>query len=387
MLEDFNELGGLSDGSGEGGLGGLGEASMRARDAANAQDDGMSMGFDSTPQSLGDVDTQGMGEGLSAARAEMGMDNGGMTFNAGLQDEEEEAPIHAALQDEEEEAPIQAGRAEAEPIQANYGQSASSTPSEERSSFGGGYNMGSDLSQNPSQNIDDIFIAGSYGRSNNSFGSTSSTGGTMYDPNKDKKHSEVRVSFGLPPFLKNLIILAVFIVVVLGVLKYGFHMNVENYLHPVDVQEYVDSSAETLGETLGYTFKSEDVRYSSDYYDYTYNEQVAGGLKLVDCNGKRFFIEVTGFRLDCSIYGIRPQVTKFDEATLILTGLGYSEVDSYTETEELGSQGEEHCFYNQRSGEGVIIGKKAQYSSVKAIKYMKNYKQYSKTRASLRGEG
>ena len=117
MADSLGGLGGLSDGEGLGGL--SGDASMRARDAANMANQGeMSMGFSDTPQSLSDVDTQGMGEGLSAMREDLGAE-GGMQLNAGLQDEVQEEEIHAALEDEEEEAPIRAGRAEGEQLIKN----------------------------------------------------------------------------------------------------------------------------------------------------------------------------------------------------------------------------------------------------------------------------
>ena len=60
----------------------------------------------------------------------------------------------------------------------------------------------------------------------------------------------------------------------------------------------------------------------------------------------------------------------------MLTALGYQELESYENTEELGAQGEEHCFYNANTGEGVIIGKKQQYKSVKSVKYIENYKKF-----------
>lgn len=392
-MSDFNELGGLSDG--DSGLGGLsGDASMRARDAANmAGQDDMGMGFDSAPQSLSDFDTQGMGEGLSAMKEGLGAETGGMDLHAALEDEEEEAPIHAALEDEEEEAPIRAGRAEAEPIQAGYGQpqtavgggTSDSTSGQERSSFDGyGLSGGPNLAENPSQNIDDIFIAGSYNRSSGSSGGVSAGGGTMYDPSKEK--TDVHVSFGMPPLLKKLLIFACIIAAIFGVLKYGLHIKVENYFHPVDVQQYINSDAATLASTLGVKFDETTERYQTDYYDYTYNVSEAGGLKLVNYNGKRLYIEVTGMRIDYSIYGIRPQITKFSDAATLLATAGYGEVESYEETEELGSNGEEHCFYNSKTGEGVIVGKKANYESVKAVKYVVNYKKYKKTRASLRNE-
>lgn len=379
-LGGLGGLGGLSDG-----LGGLsGDASMKARDAANmASQDDMSMGFSDAPQSLGDVDTQGMGEGLSAMREGMGAD-GGMQFNAALQDEEEEAPIHAALEDEEEEAPIQAGRADADPVNAGFGQTDSFGTDygagTERSSFDMG---GANLASNPNQSIDDIFIGGSFNRSSGGGGGYSSSGGTMYDPSKEK--TDVHVSVGMPPLLKNLIIFAVIVVGALAILKYGFHVNVDSYIHPVDVQQYVETDAATVASTLGVKFKGDTERYNNENYDYTYDIQNAGGLKLVDYSGKRIYIQVTGVRINYSIYGIRPQVTKYEDATNLLIAAGFSEVESYDNTEEFGSQGEEHCFYNSRTGEGVIIGKKANYSSVKSVKYVVNYKKFSKLRTSLRG--
>ena len=182
MADSLGGLGGLSDGEGLGGL--SGDASMRARDAANMANQGeMSMGFSDTPQSLSDVDTQGMGEGLSAMREDLGAE-GGMQLNAGLQDEVQEEEIHAALEDEEEEAPIRAGRAEGDPVQAGFSESSyqeESYGSDNRSSFDDGAN----LAQNPNQSIDDIFIGGSYNRSGNT-GGTSGSGGTMYDPKAHK---------------------------------------------------------------------------------------------------------------------------------------------------------------------------------------------------------
>lgn len=391
MSDDFNELGGLSDGLG--GLGGLtGDASMRERDAANMAGQDMGMGFGDAPQSLSDFDTQGMGDGLSAMKEGLGSDDSGMELNAALADEEEDAPIHAALQDEEEDAPIRAGRADSDPIHAGFGQpqnatdntTGSGTGNVERSSFDGYGLSGSNLANDPSQNIDDIFIAGSYNRSSAGSSASSGGGGTMYDPSKE--HTDVHVSFGMPPLLKKLLILVCIIAVAFGVLKYGFHVKIENYFHPQDVQEYVEYDADTLASTLGVKFKDQTEHYQSSVYDYTYNVAAAGGLKLVDYDGKRLYIEVTGTRIDYSIYGIRPQLTKFADATTLLAAVGYTEVESYAETEELGSQGEEHCFYNSKSGEGVIIGKKSQYDSVKAIKYIKNYKKYMKTRKELRSE-
>ncbi len=384
MANDMSDLGGLS-GMGEG-LGGL-DAGMRERDMANmANKEDMSMGFGDEPQSLSDFDTQGMGSGLSALHDG---DGGGIELSAGLADEEDEAPIHAALEDEEEEAPIQAGRSEDEPIQAGYGQSerssfGGSSGGEERSSFSAyGLGGGGDLSSNPNQSIDDIFIGGSYGRGSSSGGTTSSGGGTMYDPKKE--HADVHVSVGLPPLVKNLLIIAVILAGIYAGLKYGLHVNIDNYFHPVDVQQYLESDSATLASTFNYKFKTETEKYSSSSYEYVLDVEKAGGLKLVNYDGDRIYIEVTGARLDCSIYGVRPQLTKYTEAVTILAGSGFSEVESYEETEQLGAQGEEHCFYNERTGEGVIVGKKAQYDSVKSIKYAKNYKKYKKLRTSLRG--
>lgn len=384
MADELGGLGGLGDLSG--GLGDLsGDASMKARDAANmAGQDNMSMGFSDTPQSLGDVDTQGMGEGLSAMREGLGADDGGMQFNAALQDEEEEAPIHAALEDEEEEAPIQAGRADADPVNAGFGQTDSFGTDygsgAERSSFDMG---GANLASNPSQSIDDIFIGGSFNRSSGGSGGYSSSGGTMYDPSKEKK--DVHVSVGMPPLLKKLIILVVVLAGAAAILKYGFHVNIDSYIHPVDVQQYVEMDAGSVATTLGVKFKEDKERYNSESYDYTYDIQNAGGLKLVDYDGKRIYIQVTGVRINYSIFGIRPQITKFDEATNLLIAAGFSEIESYENVEEFGSQGEEHCFYNTRTGAGVIIGKKKSYNSVKSVKYMVNYKQFSKQRNALRG--
>lgn len=380
-LGGLGGLGGLSDG-----LGGLsGDASMKARDAANmAGQDDMSMGFSDTPQSLGDVDTQGMGEGLSAMREGLGVDEGGMQFNAALEDEEEEAPIQAALEDEEEEAPIQAGRADDDPVNAGFSQTDSFGTDygsgTERSSFDMG---GANLASNPNQSIDDIFIGGSFNRSSGSGGGYSSSGGTMYDPSKEK--TDVHVSVGMPPLLKKLIILVVILVGAAAILKYGFHVNVESYIHPVDVQQYVEMDAASVATALGVKFKGEQERYNSESYDYTYDVQNAGGLKLVDYDGKRIYIQVTGTRINYSIFGIRPQLTKFDEATNLLIAAGFSEVESYENTEELGSKGTEHCFYNTRTGAGVIVGKKDNYNSVKSVKYVVNYKKFSKQRNLLRG--
>ena len=380
-LGGLGGLGGLSDG-----LGGLsGDASMKARDAANmAGQDDMSMSFSDTPQSLGDVATQGMGEGLSAMREGLGADDGGMQFNAALEDEEEEAPIHAALEDEEEEAPIQAGRSDDEAVNAGFSQTDSFGTDygsgTGRSSFDTG---GANLASNPNQSIDDIFIAGSFNRSSGGGGGYSSSGGTMYDPSKEK--TDVHVSVGMPPLLKKLIILVVVLVGAAAILKYGFHVNVESYIHPVDVQQYVEMDAASVASTLGVKFKGEQERYNSESYDYTYDVQNAGGLKLVDYDGKRIYIQVTGTRINYSIFGIRPQLTKFDEATNLLIAAGFSEIESYENTEELGSKGVEHCFYNTRTGAGVIVGKKDNYNSVKSVKYVVNYKKFSKQRNLLRG--
>lgn len=381
MADSLGGLGGLSDGEGLGGL--SGDASMRARDAANMANQGeMSMGFSDTPQSLSDVDTQGMGEGLSAMREDLGAE-GGMQLNAGLQDEVQEEEIHAALEDEEEEAPIRAGRAEGDPVQAGFSESSyqeESYGSDNRSSFDDGAN----LAQNPNQSIDDIFIGGSYNRSG-STGGTSGSGGTMYDPKAHKP--DVHVSFGIPPIIKKLFIFVCVIAAIFAGLKYGLHVDLENYIHPIDVQQYVNVAPDELAATLGVKFKSEEQRFSNDVYDYTYDKQCYGGLQLVDCNGKRLFIEVSDTRIDYSIFGIRPQITKFDKAVNMLTALGYQELESYENTEELGAQGEEHCFYNANTGEGVIIGKKQQYKSVKSVKYIENYKKFVKTRKELRREG
>lgn len=367
-LGGLGGLGGLSDG-----LGGLsGDASMKARDAANmAGQDDMSMGFSDTPQSLGDVATQGMGEGLSAMREGMGADDDGMQFHAALEDEEEEAPIHAGRSEDES---VNAGFAQTDSFGTDYSSGA------ERSSFDMG---GANLASNPNQSIDDIFIGGSFNRSSGSSGGYSSSGGTMYDPSKEK--TDVHVSVGMPPLLKKLIILVVVLVGTAAVLKYGFHVNVESYIHPVDVQEYVEADAASVATALGVKFKGEQERYNSESYDYTYDVQNAGGLKLVDYDGKRIYIQVTGTRINYSIFGIRPQITKFDDATNLLIAAGFSEVDSYQNTEELGSQGVEHCFYNTRTGAGVIVGKKENYNSVKSVKYIVNYKKFSKQRTMLRG--
>jgi hypothetical protein len=84
---------------------------------------------------------------------------------------------------------------------------------------------------------------------------------------------------------------------------------------------------------------------------------------------------------------VRPQVSKYEDAVTTLIGYGYQELEeTYENTEELGSQGTEHCFYNSKTGEGIIIGKKDQYSAIKSIKYVKNYKKFRKFRAELRNE-
>lgn len=376
MNNGLGGLGGLQD------FGGLSsEESVHQRDAANLA----GLDLDETdyssdaPQSLSDFATQGMGEGLSAMKADLGLDNGGIELSAALEDEEDEMVIHAALEDEEEEEPIRAGRVEEEDVQAGM----APDYSEGGQNFDRYNHMGdSKLASQPSQNIDGIFIGGNYNGSSD--GERKSTGGTMYDPSKQK--TNVNVSFGMPPFLKNIIIFACILGILYVVLEFGFHVKLENYWKPVDVQEYVDTDPATLSSKLGLKFKDDKETYSSSTYEYFYDINEAGGLKLVNYSGKRIFIEVTGTRIDYSIYGIRPQFTSYTKARAMLTSKGFSEVEKYEEVEELGAQGEEHCFYNSTTGEGVIIGKKTQYKAVKAVKYMKNYKKYAKLRKQLRSE-
>ena len=385
----------------DGGLTGLGDgldgqglssdASISARDAANMANQEPTGSIESQyqAQSLKDVATMGMGKGLSAAKQSLGAEGGGMELNAALADEEEEEAINAALADEEEEDIIKAGRADPAPINAGFGKP--------QQAVGGGqqddvnveftnldnYNItDNSMANDEKQNIDDIFIAGNF-RSSVSMGETSATGGTMYNPKED--HANVNVSFALPPLVKKLLMLGTFLLVIYVVLEYGFHVGVANYFSPVDVHQYYSSDASAVGQALNVNFKQETRNYSSSTYEYMYNIDNAGGLKLVNYNGERMYIEVTGMRINYCILGIRPQVTDFDEAVKLLNANGYEEVESYPETEDLGSMGEEHAFYNSQTGEGVIVGKKQNYDSVKTVKYMVNYKNYNKKYKALRG--
>mgnify|MGYP006873018016 CR=1 FL=1 len=379
----MSDLGGLS-GIG-GGLEGL-DASTRERDAANAKNDDMMYDLNNTASSLSEVATQGMGDGLSAMRDGMGL-GGGSELNAGLEDEEPEPEIHAALEDEEEDEPIKAGRSSnideggaLFSMTSDY----NSKPAEERSSFDS-YNLAnSDMANDSRQSIDDIFIAGNMNRSF-SGGGTSASGGTMYDPSKEKQ--KVNMSFSMPPFVTKLIGFIIFLVVVYAGLKYGLHINVENYFHPVAVETYRDSDPATVEKALGVKFKTKSESFNSSDYEYKYDVSYAGGLRLVDYGGKRLYIELKGMRVHFSIYDVRSQVSKYEDAVTTLIGHGYKELEeTYENTEELGSQGTEHCFYNSKTGEGIIIGKKDQYSAIKSIKYVKNYKKFRKQRAELRNE-
>lgn len=389
------------------GLNGIGgselDASTRARDMANmaGRDDmDMSMGFGETPQSLGDVDTAGMGEGLSAMREGLGEEGSGMELHAGLADEEPDNEIHAALEDEEEEEEIHAGRQDPSPVNAGYGetsQAAHTAPASgkvelgvkedasSRSSFDGGYG-GRDLSSDPNQSIDDIFIAGSFNRGGSSSGgsSVSSTGGTMYDPSKDEK-VKVSVGFQMPGWLKTIIWLVVILAAAYVVLTYVFHVKVQNYFHPVDVQQYEAMAPEDVEKALGVKFKDDNLKFESDQYSYQWDIKKAGGLRLVDVSGVREFIEVTGLRIDYSIYGIRPQLDNITEANNKLTAAGFTKVSEYDETEELGSQGHETVYMKQGTGEGVILGTLTNYKEIKAIKYVPNCKKFLSARAALRG--
>ena len=379
----MSELGGLS-GIG-GGLEGL-DASTRERDAANARNDEMMYDLNNTASSLSEVATQGMGDGLSAMRDGMGL-GGGAELSAGLEDEEPAPEIHAALEDEEEDEPIKAGRSsnidEGGALFSMSSDYSSSKPAEERSSFDS-YNLANSSMANDSrQSIDDIFIAGNMNRF--STGGTSAGGGTMYDPSKEKQ--KVNMSFSMPPIVTKLIGLLIFLAIVYAGLKYGLHINVENYFHPVAVESYRDADPAAVETALGVHFKTKSEAFTSSDYEYKYDVNYDGGLRLVDCNGQRLYIELKGMRVDFSIYDVRPQVTKYEEAVTTLIGHGYQELEeTYENTEELGSQGMEHCFYNSKTGEGIIIGKKEQYSAIKSIKYVKNYKKFRKFRAELRNE-
>ena len=387
-IEEGFELGGLEEVSG--GLSDVGgDASTRARDAANmAGQDMMSMGmgFGNEPQSLGDVATQGMGEGLSAMKEGLGTEGGGIELSAALEDEEEAAPIRAALPDEEEEAPIRAGRSEDEPVKASYGSSSSNRGGAPLSMSQGGagtFSSNTNLANDSRQNIDDIFIAGSFNRSSGSSGGTSSTGGTMYDPNKEK--TDVHVSFSMPPLIKNILTFIVVVGVVLGVMKYGLHIHVEQFYRPMDVQTYVNEpDGASLGGKLNLKFKKVSEKYSSSEFDYSYDVDQAGGLRLVNVEGKRLFIEVKGTRIDYSIYGVRPQVSQYNDIIPELAQKGFTEEESYKNIEELGSRGEEHAFVNRKTGEGIIIGKKESSQAVKSIKYVENYKRFKKVWDSIR---
>lgn len=387
-IEEGFELGGLEEVSG--GLSDVGgDSSTRARDAANiAGQDMMSMGmgFGNEPQSLSEVATQGMGEGLSAMKEGLGTEGGGIELSAALEDEEEDEPIHAALEDEEEEAPIRAGRSDDEPVKANYGSSSSNrggAPLSMNKGGAGAFNYDNNLASDSRQNIDDIFIAGSFNRGSGSSGGTSSTGGTMYDPSKDK--ADVHVSFGMPPIIKNLLVFIVFVAIVLAVMKYGLHIHVENYYHPVDVQMYVNEPNGTeLGEKLNLKFKSATEKYSSSDFDYSYEIEQAGGLRLVNVDKKRLFIEVKGARIDYAIYGIRPQVSQYKDIVPLLAQQGFTETESYKNIEELGSRGTEYVFVNNKTGEGIIIGKKESSQSIKSVKYVENYKRFKKVWDAIR---
>ncbi len=378
----MSDLGGLS-GIG-GGLDGL-DASTKERDAANARNQDVMYDLNNTASSLSEVATQGMGDGLSAMRDGMGL-GGGSELNAGLEEEEPAPEIHAALEDEEEDEPIKAGRSsnmDEGGALFSMSSSESSKPAEERSSFDA-YNLAnSGMANDSRQSIDDIFIAGNMNRF--SGGGTSAGGGTMYDPSKEKQN--VNMSFSMPPIIKKLIGFVIFLAVVYFGLKYGLHINVENYFHPVAVESYRDSDPATVESALGVKFKTKTETFNSSDYEYKYDVNYDGGLRLVDCNGKRLYIELKGMRVDYSIYDVRPQVSKYEDAVTTLIGHGYQELEeTYENTEELGSQGTEHCFYNSKTGEGIIIGKKDQYSAIKSIKYVKNYKKFRKFRAELRNE-
>ncbi|MCR4717255.1 MAG: hypothetical protein K5656_08745 [Lachnospiraceae bacterium] len=382
----MSDLGGLS-----GGLGGL-DASTLERDKANAKNDDLMYDLNNTASSLSDVATQGMGEGLSAMREGMGMGGDGMELSAGLEDDEPEMEIHAALEDEEVDDTIHAGRSDNMDEPSSFPGSGSSgssglsmstgnkKPAEERSSFDSYNNLANDSRQS----IDDIFIAGNMSRSNFGGGGSSSGGGTMYDPSKET--TKVNMAFSMPPFIKNLFFFLVFLGVVYAVLRYGFKINVENYFKPVAVESYRDMPAEEAFKALGLSYKTKQDSYTSSSYEYKLDVSYAGGLRLVDYEGKRLYIELTGMRADYTIYGVRPQFTKYQDATNLLIAAGYAELtdQSYENVEELGSQGTEHCFYNSKTGEGVIIGKKDQYDAVKSVKFVKNYKKFRKERTEVR---
>ena len=386
----------------DGGLTGLGDgldgqglssdASINARDAANMANREPAGSIESQyqAQSLKDVATMGMGKGLSATKASLGTEGFGVELNAALADEEEEEAIHAALADEEEEDTIKAGRADPAPINAGFGKPQQAVGGGQQEDINAefanldNYNItDNSLANDEKQNIDDIFIAGNF-RSSASTGGTSATGGIMYNPKED--HPDVNVSFSMPPFLKKILGIAAFLLILYAVLEYGFHVGVKNYFNPVDVHTYYSVSADEVAKALNIKFKQEKQSYTSSVYEYTYDVNNAGGLKLVNYNGERMYIEVTGTRINYCILGIRPQITKFAQAVDLLAANGYEEIESYSETEDLGSMGEEHVFYNYETGEGVIVGKKQNYDSVKTVKYTPYYKKYDKTRDALRNE-
>ena len=392
ILADLDKgLTGLGDGTDGSGL--SGDASMQARDAANManRDPVSSIEAEMQPQSLKEFATMGMGNGLSAVKESLGAEGGGIELHASLEEEEEAEAIHAKLVDEEEEAPIQAGRADPAPINAGYGKPQQAVGGRKEEDVYVDFNAtdayditDNSLASDAKQNIDDIFIAGNF-RSGSGNTTAPAAKGTMYH-GENEKTEHLHVTFVMPSFLKKILIFAAVIAILYGVLEYGFKVGVKNYFKPLDVQQYYVANVQELGEELHVKFKNETKSYTSSTYDYTYDISNAGGLKIVNYQDQRMYIEVTGMRINYSIFGIRPQMTKYDEAVNLLAAQGYTEIGSYAETEELGSMGEEHVFYNQTTGEGVIIGKKSNYEAVKAVKYTQNYKKYEKKRKELRGE-
>lgn len=403
-----DELGGL------GGLGGLSDESMRERDLANQANLDMSMSFGEAPSSLGEVDTYGMGEGLSAARESSGLDNDGVSLSAALPDEEEEITIHAALPDEEEENPIIAGRADPSPINAGYGKTTTEEKKESEHTqevdMSSGEDNGNiiieDIPSEPVKNaydeygnlvtgkgnskstadsmanqaIDDIFIANTFSGPKEP---KSETGGTMYS---GEPKANVNISVGMPRFLKRIIVIVALLGVIYCILEYACGIKLEHYVNPVDVQEYYNIATDKTAQALDVEFKNEVMNYSSNGFDLAYDVENAEGLKIYSYQGKRIFIMVTDFRLNFSIFGVRPYMSKIADAKKALAAKGYELQETYKDTNDYENGGIEYAFYNSNDGTGVFVGKKEANDRIRGIKYVKDYKKYMKLMENVKEE-